>query len=84
MTRLHIKNGRIIDPANKLDEVGDLFVADGKIISIKIFLPQLVDKVPVFEKMSGRAISPKATARCRSRIFWTTQRAIPSLASSFI
>ncbi len=34
MTRLHIKNGRIIDPANKLDTVGDLFIADGKIISV--------------------------------------------------
>ncbi len=26
-----IRNGRIIDPANKRDEVGDLFIADGKI-----------------------------------------------------
>ena len=26
-----IRNGRIIDPANKRDEVGDLFVVDGKI-----------------------------------------------------
>ena len=26
-----IRNGRIIDPANKRDEVADLFIADGKI-----------------------------------------------------
>ena len=26
-----IRNGRIIDPANKRDEIGDLFIADGKI-----------------------------------------------------
>ena len=26
-----IRNGRIIDPANKRDEIGDLFIVDGKI-----------------------------------------------------
>ncbi|NKB36352.1 MAG: dihydroorotase [Gammaproteobacteria bacterium] len=34
MTRLHIKNGRIVDPANEIDEVGDVFVVDGKIVSV--------------------------------------------------
>jgi dihydroorotase len=29
--RLHIKNGRVIDPASGRDAVGDLFVSDGKI-----------------------------------------------------
>jgi dihydroorotase len=29
---LVIRNGRIIDPANKRDEIGDLFIADGKIV----------------------------------------------------
>lgn len=34
MTRFRIKNGRIIDPANSLDESGDICVADGKIVSV--------------------------------------------------
>jgi dihydroorotase len=29
--KLHIKNGRLIDPANGIDEITDLFVADGKV-----------------------------------------------------
>jgi dihydroorotase len=29
--KLHIKNGRVIDPANGIDRVTDLFVADGKV-----------------------------------------------------
>ena len=28
---LHIKNGRLIDPANGIDAISDLFIADGKI-----------------------------------------------------
>lgn len=33
MKNLHIKNGRIIDPANRRDEIADAFVTDGKISS---------------------------------------------------
>lgn len=32
--RLHIKNGRVIDPVNHMDAVHDLFIADGKIAAI--------------------------------------------------
>ena len=32
--KLHIKNGRLIDPANGIDKVTDLFVADGKVLAI--------------------------------------------------
>jgi dihydroorotase len=32
--RLRIKNGRIVDPANQLDEKGDICVAEGKIVSV--------------------------------------------------
>jgi dihydroorotase len=32
--RILIKNGRIIDPANKLDKVGDVCIARGKIVSV--------------------------------------------------
>ena len=34
MSQIHIKNGRIIDPANQRDEIADLFIADGKISAI--------------------------------------------------
>src|SRR5438067_10962750 len=32
---LHIKNGRVIDPANGIDAVQDLFIADGKIAGLE-------------------------------------------------
>jgi len=32
--RLHIKNGRVVDPANSVDQVTDLFVADGRIVAL--------------------------------------------------
>jgi dihydroorotase len=32
--KLHIKNGRLIDPANGIDEVADLFIAHGKVASV--------------------------------------------------
>jgi dihydroorotase len=31
---IHIKNGRVIDPANGIDAVQDLFIADGKIAAV--------------------------------------------------
>jgi len=31
---LHIKNGRIIDPANEIDAVADLYIADGRIAAV--------------------------------------------------
>ncbi len=31
MNNLHIKGGRIIDPANDIDEIRDLFVSDGRV-----------------------------------------------------
>ncbi|AXA92555.1 dihydroorotase [Massilia sp. YMA4] len=34
MTNLHIKNGRVIDPANGVDAVQDLFIADGKVAAL--------------------------------------------------
>ena len=30
-----IRNGRVIDPANKLDQIGDLYIDDGKIVGSK-------------------------------------------------
>ena len=34
MSRIHIKQGRIVDPANEVDCVGSVYIANGKIISI--------------------------------------------------
>jgi dihydroorotase len=34
MERMLIKNGRIIDPANKIDQIGSVYIADGKIVSV--------------------------------------------------
>jgi dihydroorotase len=32
--KLHIKNGRLVDPANGIDQVKDLFIADGKVAAV--------------------------------------------------
>ncbi|QOL51393.1 dihydroorotase [Massilia litorea] len=32
--KLHIKNGRVIDPANNIDRVTDLFIVDGKVAAV--------------------------------------------------
>ncbi len=34
--KLHIKGGRLIDPANKIDAQGDLFIADGHIVGWQV------------------------------------------------
>ncbi len=34
MTNIHIKNGHVIDPANNIDAVNDIFIKDGKILSL--------------------------------------------------
>lgn len=31
---LHIKNGRVIDPANSVDRVADVFVSEGKVVAL--------------------------------------------------
>jgi dihydroorotase len=38
-----IRNGRIIDPANKRDEVADLFIAEGKIAAKSKGEPEVID-----------------------------------------
>lgn len=35
MSAIIVRNGRIIDPANKRDEIADLYIADGKIVGSK-------------------------------------------------
>ena len=36
MSATIIRNGRVIDPANKRDEVADVYIADGKIVGVQI------------------------------------------------
>lgn len=46
MTKIHITNGRIVDPANDVDQIGSVFIADGKILStnksVSGFTPDIV------------------------------------------
>ncbi|MDQ6956897.1 MAG: amidohydrolase family protein, partial [Mariprofundaceae bacterium] len=37
MTDILIINGRVIDPANKIDEVCDVWIADGKVAGVGKF-----------------------------------------------
>jgi dihydroorotase len=34
VSNIHIQNGRIIDPANKIDSVGDVYIIDGNIAAL--------------------------------------------------
>lgn len=34
MTKIHISNGHIVDPANNIDQLGSVYIADGKILSV--------------------------------------------------
>jgi dihydroorotase len=43
MNNLHLKNGRVIDPANNIDEVRDLFVTEGKIAAHPAPNAQIID-----------------------------------------
>ncbi|MCQ8115937.1 dihydroorotase [Methylomonas rosea] len=43
MSKILIQNGRIIDPANNIDAIGPVYIADGKIVSV---LEQAADFTP--------------------------------------
>ena len=45
MMKVLIKNGRVIDPASKLDKVSDLLIEDGKIAEIKTALSAKADQI---------------------------------------
>ncbi len=34
MGKIHIRHGRVIDPANEIDRIGSVYIADGKIASV--------------------------------------------------
>jgi dihydroorotase len=44
MSSLIIKNGRVVDPKNKLDGVGDVFIRDGKIAKVGKGIKESADK----------------------------------------
>lgn len=63
MTRLHIKNARVIDPASGKDGRADVFVADGKITNEKINPERVIDArglvlAPGFIDLSARLREP--------------------------
>jgi dihydroorotase len=39
MSKIHIANGHIIDPTNNIDEIGSLYIVDGKVLSILNQIP---------------------------------------------
>jgi dihydroorotase len=51
MNSLTIKGGRVIDPANCVDEVRDLFIADGKIASTAVSDAEVIDA-------TGKVVTP--------------------------
>jgi len=93
MNSLVIKNGRVIDPANGVDEVRDVFVVDGKMASTaakdaevidatgKIVTPGLID-MHVHLREPGR--SDKETietgTRCAARGGFTSVVCMPNTA----
>jgi dihydroorotase len=54
MSFLHIKNGRVIDPATKRDKPGDVFIADGRIVA----------SFSATQKKSAKVIDAKGLVVC--------------------
>jgi dihydroorotase len=54
MSSFWIKNGRVIDPASKRDKVGDVFIADGKIVA----------SLSAAHKKSAKVIDAKGLVVC--------------------
>lgn len=94
MSDLLIRNGRVIDPANKVDEVRDVFVTDGKIASSPklpiagvetidakglVVCPGLID-IHVHFREPGRADKETIAtgARCAARGGFTSVVCMPN------
>jgi dihydroorotase len=56
MTSLLLKNGRIIDPANKRDEVGDLLIIDGRIADVSQL--STLSSQPQSVDCTGKIVAP--------------------------
>ncbi len=92
MKSLLIQNGRVLDPANKVDEVRDLIIADGKIVAGpaakdaevlnaagKVVVPGLID-VHVHLREPGRSDKEniETGTRCAARGGFTSVVAMPN------
>ena len=55
MTSLLLKNGRVVDPKNRRDEIADVFIRDGKIATIGKGLKEKADKTI---DASGLTVTP--------------------------
>jgi len=55
MSTLHIKGGRVIDPANNIDEVRDIFSVDGRIVAT--LSQEQKDQAEVMDA-SGKIVAP--------------------------
>jgi len=91
---LHLKGGRIIDPANGIDRVGDLFVRDGVIVESlpkgekavetidvagKVVVPGLIDIHVHFREPGQSHKETIATgARCAAAGGFTTVVCMPN------
>ena len=53
--KLLLKNGRVIDPANDVDDFLDLLIVDGKISKIE---KNIIDEEAVVEDVSGQIVAP--------------------------
>jgi len=54
MNSLHIKNGRVIDPANNADEIRDLVILNGKIAAAGTSAPAKLETIDA----TGKVVSP--------------------------
>ncbi len=58
MSSLLLKGGRLIDPANSLDETADLLIADGKVVAVGAdALGQAPDGTPEID-VTGKVVCP--------------------------
>ena len=57
MSKILIKNGRIIDPANKIDDFGDLLIENSKIVRVGTVDPATVGDAEVIDA-SGKIVAP--------------------------
>ena len=53
--KLLIKNGRVVDPSQKLDEISDVLVADGKIAKVA---KNITDKADETYDAAGKVVAP--------------------------
>jgi dihydroorotase len=57
MSATIIRNGRVIDPANKRDEAGDLYIVDGKIVGSKSEIRSPKSQIEEFDA-KGLVVAP--------------------------